>query len=291
MKNAPRQSTETGKKDKTMNTYKFRLIVYVIVFFMIMIFGIFSFMSVENLSFIDAVYFSIVTTATVGYGDIHPQTPAGKILAILLITGGVGTFLGVVANTTEILLTQREEKVRIQKLNIVIGLFFSEIGTELLRHCIDFDMESDAKKKDLIVSNNWTSKEFVTKLKRIRHYSYKTDSRKGDLLLIHKILEQKTDFLLRLLENPMLLEHGYFTDLMRAVFHLKDELHNRPDLKNLPETDYKHLEGDITRVYSLLIREWFYYMKYLKENYPYLFSMAIRTNPFDINASVVIFQK
>jgi len=38
----------------------------------------------------------------------------------------------------------------------------------------------------------------------------------------------------------------------------------------------------------LLVHEWLDYMKYLKKNYPYLFSLAVRTNPFDRNASVVL---
>jgi voltage-gated potassium channel len=46
----------------------------------------------ENRSFVDAFYYIIVTMATVGYGDIVPTTPAGKILAIVLIITGVGTF-------------------------------------------------------------------------------------------------------------------------------------------------------------------------------------------------------
>jgi hypothetical protein len=29
-------------------------------------------------------------------------------------------------------------------------------------------------------------------------------------------------------------------------------------------------------------------MKHLKENYPYLFSLAMRTNPFDADASVIV---
>lgn len=33
------------------------------------------------------------------------------------------------------------------------------------------------------------------------------------------------------------------------------------------------------------------YMKHLKEDYPYLFSLAVRTNPFDPNASAEVKQK
>ena len=42
-------------------------------------------------------------------------------------------------------------------------------------------------------------------------------------------------------------------DLLRAIFHLRDELLNRADLTKLIDTDRKHLEGDIVRVYKLLV--------------------------------------
>jgi hypothetical protein len=38
----------------------------------------------------------------------------------------------------------------------------------------------------------------------------------------------------------------------------------------------------------LLVLEWVSYMRYLKEHYPYLFSLAMRTNPFDAEASPVV---
>jgi hypothetical protein len=91
-----------------------------------------------------------------------------------------------------------------------------------------------------------------------------------------------------MLENPYLIEHDTFTELMQALFHLTEELRVRERLTDLPDTDYAHLSGDINRVYGLLIREWLVYMKHLKENYPYLFSLAMRTNPFDTNASPVV---
>jgi hypothetical protein len=38
----------------------------------------------------------------------------------------------------------------------------------------------------------------------------------------------------------------------------------------------------------LLSQQWLDYMKHLKGNYPFLFSLAMRTNPFDQNASPII---
>ncbi len=40
----------------------------------------------------DAIWWSYVTITTVGYGDKYPVTTGGRIVGILLITGGVGVF-------------------------------------------------------------------------------------------------------------------------------------------------------------------------------------------------------
>ncbi|TGC06648.1 hypothetical protein [Methanolobus halotolerans] len=76
---------------------------------------------------------------------------------------------------------------------------------------------------------------------------------------------------------------------LRAVFHLTEELDCRGDFSCLPETDTHHLTGDIKRVYALLAREWFTYMKYNKKNYPCLFSLAMRTNPFDTESTPIVY--
>ena len=183
------------------------------------------------------------------------------------------------------LLISREKRSRLEKLNMVIGAFFSEVGTRLLKSFSEFDLQSDKIRKDLIVTNNWSEKEFSTVSKRLKNYDYRIESQKGDLEYSRSFLIGKRDFLLRLLENPTLLEHESFTELLWAVFHLTEELANRADVKQLPDTDYEHLSGDIKRTYVLLISEWLAYMKHLRDDYPYLFSLAMRTNPFDQNAS------
>jgi len=58
-----------------------------------------------------AAYFTI---APVGYGDIAPVTPLDILVAMLLIVLAVGTFLGVVATGTALLLNRHEEKSRRQ---------------------------------------------------------------------------------------------------------------------------------------------------------------------------------
>ena len=47
---------------------------------------------VEKFSWLNSYYFSVVTLATVGYGDFVPKTPAGKIFTTFYIFIGVGIF-------------------------------------------------------------------------------------------------------------------------------------------------------------------------------------------------------
>jgi len=59
------------------------------------------------------------------------------------------------------LLSEREKKARLEKLNMVIGSFFSETGTALLTYFSDCDPKLDTIRKHLVVSNDWSEQEFA----------------------------------------------------------------------------------------------------------------------------------
>jgi len=102
-------------------------------------------------------------------------------------------------------------------------------------------------------------------------------------------LNSRRDFLVGLLENPVLIEHENFSEVLIAVFHLLDELSSRDKLNDLPDSDIQHLAGDIDRVYKKLVEQWLFYLRHLRGQYPYLFSLAIRKNPFDPQANTIVF--
>ncbi|UCG99862.1 MAG: hypothetical protein JSU78_05345 [Deltaproteobacteria bacterium] len=186
------------------------------------------------------------------------------------------------------LLSMREKRARLEKLNMVIGAFFSEVGTRLLTYLSDLDPKLDRIRKELIVTTDWSYQEFSRVSKRLKNYDYGVEIQEVELEYLRGFLMEKRDFLLRLLENPNLLEHESFTELLRAVFHLTEELEARENIRQLPDPDREHLAVDIKRAYILLVHQWVDYMKYLKDNYPHLFSLAMRTNPFDQEASPIV---
>ena len=78
----------------------------------------------EGWSFVDSLYFSVVTLATVGYGDIAPATDLGKLFTVLYILTGVGVLVVFASRVVNAMVTdrsagirQREERVREHNLD------------------------------------------------------------------------------------------------------------------------------------------------------------------------------
>jgi hypothetical protein len=186
----------------------------------------------------------------------------------------------------ERVISLHEKQALLNKMNMVIGTFFSEVGTGLIKLLIGFEESGPSLNPDLVVKNDWDNKKFDACARNVATHNAKLDSSKSDLAALKEFLVRRRDFLLVLLGNQNLLEHETFTGLLWSVFHLTEELGFRIDVTRLSKKDMEHLSGDLKRAYSELLREWVTYMKHLKNAYPYLFSLAVRTNPFDVNARV-----
>lgn len=189
----------------------------------------------------------------------------------------------------ERLLTQREKRSLMNKLNMVIGTFFSEVGLELLKKFSDFVESAESLEKQLEIQPDWNKKDFKKAVTSAQSFPYDIKIDRTNISRLREFLLSKRHFLLRLLENPNLLEHERFTDLLWAVFHLTEELVFRGEkLEDLPEIDYQHLARDLRRAYSQLTSEWISYTSHLKESYPFLFSLAARINPMNPQASPIV---
>ncbi len=186
------------------------------------------------------------------------------------------------------LLNMREKLAMLNKMNMVIGTFFSEAGTGLLHLFAAFDRNAEALRRNLLVTTQWSERQFARAARDVAACDFDMDHKRGDLTALKSFLAGERDFLLRLLENPNLLEHETFTELLWAVFHLTEELTLRDDVTRLSPADGTHIAGDIKRAYAFLITEWLAYLKHLKSEYPYLFSLAVRINPYNPGASVTV---
>ena len=188
----------------------------------------------------------------------------------------------------ERLLARREMQAKLEKLNMVVGAFFSELGNYLLQDLlIHFDNRLEISRY-MNVTESWTKRDFQKAVKFADHLKVEVDCRNVDLGRLKAFLAEKRTFLLTLLENPNLLEHDRFTDLLWAVTHLDEELEARTSLIGLPDKDLEHLAVDIQRMYDHLSSEWLDYVQHLKSKYPFLFSLVLRTHPFQEQQSPII---
>ncbi|MCU0474590.1 MAG: NAD-binding protein [Anaerolineae bacterium] len=63
-----------------------------VLFLIILPTGVGGFMLIEGLSLSDSIWITVVTLATVGYGDIVPRTDLGRFFTIVLLLTGLGAF-------------------------------------------------------------------------------------------------------------------------------------------------------------------------------------------------------
>ncbi len=64
----------------------------------------------EKWSWVDSLYFTVITLATVGYGDLTPTTPVGKLVTVLFVISGVGIFFAFINKVLERRMERRNER-------------------------------------------------------------------------------------------------------------------------------------------------------------------------------------
>lgn len=185
----------------------------------------------------------------------------------------------IVTMMLEQVIRERERQTLMRKLNMVIGVFFSEVGNRLLRELSPYVVACDRLRAHLLVNSSWKEQEFRSAHTFLDSAEIRVDCSCCDKEQLKKFLVGHRAFLVGLLENQNLLEHEQFTDLLWAVFHLMEELEAREGFENMSPADTEHINGDIKRAYGFLSHAWLSYMQHLKSEYPYLFSLAIRLNP------------
>jgi hypothetical protein len=179
-------------------------------------------------------------------------------------------------------LASREKRSVLYKLNMISGIFFSEIGTKLLGLLLDlFDNRSEIC-PCLDIGEHWSHSDFVKARNELSKSKIKQKHNNIDLQNLKNYLNQHKSLLLEIITNPNVLEHDEGVELLWAVFHLSDEL-------NALETGNKGIQGtdeivmdEAVRVYQMLSIEWLNYMEFSQNKYPLFYKAVLSTNQFRI---------
>ena len=125
------------------------------------------------------------------------------------------------------LLSVREKALRLDKMNMLIGAFFSNVGTELLSRLSVWDPGIQYLRDNFGSQDSWSRLNVRGIEKIVARHSFDVSIDRPGLQTLHEFLARKQDFMMRLLENPSLLDHENVTNMLRAVFHFTEELAHR----------------------------------------------------------------
>ena len=177
------------------------------------------------------------------------------------------------------LMVRREKMERLEKLNIVVGTFFAELGKDLLRYLSKYDKKIENIARDLMNVENFDDSDFERVKSKLVKRKYDIDIDKINLYELRKFLLNNKEFAISLLDNPAIIEHEAFTELLWNVLHVTDELRRIPSFENIDREDYLDIKGDLEKLYKLLIYEWIRYVQYLRIRHHHIFVYEAKTNP------------
>jgi len=186
------------------------------------------------------------------------------------------------------LMRARERQATLHKLNMVIGAFFSEVGSQVLGRLAVADENLAELHRELVPTGAWKTADYGAAKRFLAQHKVLMDLTACDLKGLKAVLVEEKRFLLGLLGNQSLLEHEAFSELLWALTHLGEELEIRPSLEGIPPSDLAHLATDAKRAYTQLASQWLDYVRHLQTEYPFLFSLAVRSNPFNPKADPVV---
>jgi voltage-gated potassium channel len=78
----------------------------------LLIVGTFFYVIVEGWGVVDAIYFCAMSLATVGYGDVVPDTDVGKIFTVVYVLSGIGILVSFFTSLTAKTLALQAERRR-----------------------------------------------------------------------------------------------------------------------------------------------------------------------------------
>ena len=132
-KKSPSTTSQTDYKDSYPE-----LVLSLLVVVLALLVGTLGYMFVEGWSAFDSFYMTVITLATIGYGETHPLTTEGRVFTVVLIFLGVGAGTVVFSSISRVVIggqiariLERSHKVK-EKINALQGhtIFcgFSRLG-------------------------------------------------------------------------------------------------------------------------------------------------------------------
>lgn len=206
------------------------------------------------------------------FGDIR-QTLSGIILSLAYVPIGI-IYQELIVDK---ILDKKQKLNSVEKINIVIGAFYNEVGNSLIKIISKGDKNIDVIRCNIDINNNWSNENFEDLIDLLKVYVCELDITKIDIVKVVKLLNKKDTLIINLMINESIKEYKGFIELLMSLIHLRDELNFRDNIKN------DRIEKELCKNYKILLIQWVKYIEELKEIEYDLFLKIIMNSPFKIN--------
>lgn len=166
------------------------------------------------------------------------------------------------------------------KRSLIESVFFSESGCDMLQYLRSCDPDSAALRDRLALNADWKQRDFIAAAAFLKSYPFRLDPERLDFYGLHHHLSTRHSYFLKVIENPALMQHDDFTQLILSIYLLWEELECRDDLCCLPADDRARLCGLAETIYARLTDEWLDNAQSIRVHQPLRLNKIIQTNPF-----------
>ena len=179
------------------------------------------------------------------------------------------------------ILNRKEKSSEKGKTDMLIGIFYSEVGNELLRLFLESDRYVEYFREKFMIKREWKEADYKKLILESDSIEHSINIENIDLLKLKEKLGNVTGLSMDLLTSTSLQNKDDFNIIVNNVFYLKGELDDRNIEAGLEEYEKVHLQKIVNELYLKLIKMWVSHMYYRQSSNEQMFVKALIKSPFD----------
>lgn len=175
----------------------------------------------------------------------------------------------------EELIAHREKSERFHRLNMFLGIFFRQMGIDIMLNLLLLVENRDELEREMLVDKGWKARHFRRARQRVEGLELTMRPDRGQLKILLELLAEQEQEIITMTRNPMMLEFEGLYRCLLSLFHLIEETHYRGRVTAMSEGVVRHLAQDVGKTLTLLAVLWLAYLEHLKGEHPVLFSFQV----------------
>ena len=191
------RKTFNQKNTKVFSFYQFVLIVTFLLAISYSVLGLYylkdEFEGIRSIP--DAIYFTLVTFSTVGYGDIHPVTDNAKLFTISIMVIGIGLFATIITVLASSIIENITEKFKQKNKVLIMKDHLIVCGYTEITKCLIKDYLKSEIDNLIVIEKNYQQKFVNIDVEEQKHF-IDAESHDYDALKKANIAKAKSIFIL-----------------------------------------------------------------------------------------------